>query len=196
MCRMALPHPVSPVARYRSEVRALKVLVAVGSHLGSTTAIGERIGAILRDAGLDVSVQAAENAGPAADYEAFVIGGGTYAGRWHPDAVAFVRRHVDVLTGRPVWLFSSGPLGDAGASAPPHDPVEMAELARIVRARDHPVFAGAHDRSHVDQSDLSRIEKFVANRFISSGDWRDWEAIETWARGIAHELAPASINSL
>ena len=174
----------------------MNVLVAHGSHLGSTAAIAERVGEILRDAGLTVSVQAAAGAGPVESYEAFIVGCGTYAGRWHPDAAAFVRRHADQLAARPTWLFSSGPLGATGGSAEPHDPVEMAELVPLVHARSHAIFAGAHDRTAVESSELNRIEKFVAKRFIPDGDWRDWNAIEAWARTIAHELAPASINSL
>jgi menaquinone-dependent protoporphyrinogen oxidase len=174
----------------------VNVLVAYGSHLGSTAAIAERVGAILRDAGLTVSVQPAGGAGPVEDYGACIVAGGTYAGHWHPDAVAFVRRHAERLATCPTWFFSSGPLGATGGAADPHDPVEMAELASLVHARSHAIFAGAHDRSAVESSELGRIEKFVAKRFIPDGDWRDWNAIEAWARAIAHELAPASINAL
>ncbi len=48
-------------------------------------------------------------------YDAVVVGGGLYAGRWHKDARRFVRRHGRVLAGRPLWFFSSGPL-DASAA--------------------------------------------------------------------------------
>jgi menaquinone-dependent protoporphyrinogen oxidase len=174
----------------------LNVLVAYGSHLGSTAAIAERIGTVLRDGGLTVSVQPAANANPVEAYDAVIVGGGTYAGRWHPDSVAFVRRHAELLATRPIWLFSSGPLGATGGAAEPHDPVEMAELASLVKARSHTIFAGAHDRTSVEGSELNRIEKFVAKRFIPDGDWRDWNAIEAWARTIAHELALSASNAL
>jgi menaquinone-dependent protoporphyrinogen oxidase len=173
----------------------VKVLVAVGSRLGSTAAIAERIGGVLRDSGVEVSVQPAAVAGPVDDYDAFVIGGGTYGGRWHADAVAFIRRHAELLVERPVWLFSSGPLG-ATSAAKAREPVEIAELAPLVKARGHAVFAGAHDRKLVDGSDLSRLEKFIAKRFITEGDWRDWSSIEAWARAIAREVRPIAITAL
>ena len=176
----------------------MKVLVTYGSHLGSTAAMAERIGTILGEAGLDVSVLPAATAGAedgAATFDAFVIGGGTYAGRWHPDAVAFIRRHADQLASKPVWLFSSGPLGSTPA-AEAREPVEIGELAPLVRARGHAVFAGSHDRGAVDGSELGRLERFVAKRFIPEGDWRDWPSIEAWARSIAVELKSTTIGAL
>lgn len=173
----------------------MKTLIAVGSHLGSTTAIAERMAVVLREAGLETSVQAAASAGPIDGYEAFIVAGGTYAGHWHPDAVAFVRRHLASLAEHPVWLVSSGPIGSSGGTAP-KDPVEIADLAALVNARGHAIFAGAHDRETVEGSELGRIEKFIAKRFIPEGDWRDWPSIEAWARAIAMELRPTPIGAL
>jgi len=169
----------------------VNVLVVHGSHLGSTAEIAERIGGVLEETGLDVVVQPAAMPTDAAAFDAFVIGGGTYGGRWHPDAVAFLRQHAEILASRPVWLFSSGPLGAPTSTVSAREPLEMAELAPLVNARGHVVFSGAHDRSLVEGSDLGRLEKFIARRFVPEGDWRDWLAIEAWARAIALSLQPA-----
>ncbi len=173
----------------------MKILVAYGSHLGSTAAIAERIGSDLTSAGLDVIVQPAVDSTAVEAYDAFVIGGGTYGGRWHPDAVAFIRHNAEVLVSKPVWLFSSGPLGSVDADQA-REPVEMAELAPLVGARGHIIFAGAHDRSTVEGSELGRLERFIAKRFIPEGDWRDWPTIDGWARSISAELQPTMIGAL
>ena len=176
----------------------MKVLVTYGSHLGSTATMAERIATVLGEAGLDVRVLPAATAGVedgAATFDAFVIGGGTYGGRWHPDAVAFIRQHAEVLVSKPVWLFSSGPVGSTPA-AEAHEPAEITELAPLVGARDHAVFAGAFDRGTVDGSELGRLERFVARRFMPEGDWREWPKIDGWARGIALELQPSAIGAL
>ena len=167
----------------------MNVLIAFGSHLGSTAEIAARIAEVLRGFGSKVSVQPAASAGPVVAYDAVIVGGGTYAGRWHPDAAAFIRTNAVELAARPTWLFSSGPLGTAGAVAP-RDPVDLKSLASLVGARGHTIFAGSHDRATVAGSDLSRLERFVAARFVPEGDWRDWPAIEAWARTIADELRP------
>jgi menaquinone-dependent protoporphyrinogen oxidase len=175
----------------------VNILVAYGSHLGSTAAIAEDIGDTLRRrTGGQVTVLPAPTVGPIDAYDAVLVGGGIYAGRWHPDAVAFVRRHAAALTTRKVWFFSSGPLGESPATAKPVAPVEMKELAELVGPRDHAIFAGSHDRSEVEGSELSRIEKFIAKRFVPQGDWRDWTAIEVWTNEIARELQPTSIGAL
>jgi menaquinone-dependent protoporphyrinogen oxidase len=173
----------------------VKVLVTYGSHLGSTGVIAERIGAVLAESGFGVTVLPASSAGVEDEilgFDAFVVGGGTYAGRWHPDAVALVRRHADFLASKPIWLFSSGPLGSQPV-ADAREPAEMPELVSLVKPRAHVVFAGAHERDTVDGSELGRMERFIAKRFIPEGDWRDWPAIEAWAGSIARELQPAPI---
>jgi hypothetical protein len=40
-----------------------------------------------------------------------VIGAAAYMFHWLKDATRFVKRHHRLLAERPVWLFSSGPLG-------------------------------------------------------------------------------------
>src|SRR5690348_4300082 len=153
----------------------MNVLVVYGSHLGSTAVIAEHVAAAIRhETGSDVLVQPAEFLAQVDQHDAVIVGGGVYANRWHPAAEAFVRRHAGALRRGPVWFFSSGPVGDGatdGAAAPP---AAMDELVSLAEARGHVSFAGSHDRSEVDDSDLSRLEKFVARRFVPEGDWRDW----------------------
>lgn len=174
----------------------MHVLVTFGSHLGSTEEIAGRIAGVIQAAGAEVTLRTAASPDPIDRFDAFVVGGGTYAGKWHADAVAFVRNHAAALAQKPVWLFSSGPLGATGGTAEPHPPTEMADLVGLVHARGHEIFAGAYARDHVDESELGRLEKFVAKRFIPEGDWRDWPTIEAWAHQIARDLVPGRIGAL
>lgn len=91
------------------------VLVTYGTTNGSTAEIAEAVADVLRKAGLTVEALPARSVTSVARYDAVVVGGGLYAGRWHKDARRFVRRHRALLAERPVWFFSSGPL-DASAS--------------------------------------------------------------------------------
>lgn len=171
----------------------MNILIAYGSHLGATAGIAEEIADTLRrESAASVTVEPASLGGSIDAYEAVIVGGGTYGGKWHPDSVTFVRRHALALAKRSVWFFSDGPLGrTAAAEATP--PIEMRELTGLVHAREHVIFAGAHDRSEVDDSELTRFEKFIAKRFVPEGDWRDWAAIEAWACRIARELQPTPV---
>ncbi len=170
----------------------MKVLVAYASRLGSTVGIAERIASRLRSHGLDASAEEVAAVGAPVGYDAFVVGSGVYAGHWLKEATAFVDRNSGILATGPVWLFSSGPVGERAAHAAPIEASEVRELKDVVRARDHRVFAGALDRRAIDDADFGFAERFVAKRFVPEGDFRDWPQIDGWADEIAAELMPAS----
>ena len=166
----------------------MRVAVIYGSRLGATRGVAERIATRLGSSGLDVQLEPAERVGdlPAAD--AYVIGSGVYGQHWMKQASALMKRSKTVLSARPVWLFSVGPVGQWATSSSPIEPKEIAGFRRAIRPVHHRVFAGALDRGTLDGSDLSAVERFVSRRFMPEGDWRDWAAIDAWADGIASRL--------
>jgi menaquinone-dependent protoporphyrinogen oxidase len=83
---------------------------------------------------------------------------------------------------RPVWLFSSGPVGDP--PKPEEDPVDVAELLTVTGAREHRVFAGKLVRRQLSFPDRA----IVAALRVPEGDFRDWTEITRWAAGIADAL--------
>ncbi len=89
----------------------MPVLVAYASKHGATAGIAERIAERLRAAGLEAEARPVKAVRDVAAYDAFVIGAAAYMFHWMKEATAFVRRHRTLLATRPVWLFSSGPLG-------------------------------------------------------------------------------------
>ena|SRR5439155_8225849 len=88
----------------------MNVLVAYATTGGSTAEIARWIAEELRDAGLTVDVRPAADVDNLAGYRAIVLGGAMYAAGWHHDARRFAHRFAAQTAGRPVWLFSSGPL--------------------------------------------------------------------------------------
>ena len=178
----------------------MSILVAYASRHGATQGIAERIGARLRAAGLDVEIRPAASAKGLASYDAFVIGSASYMFHWLNEATQLVRRNRTALAARPVWLFSSGPLGTEPLDAQGRDqkvaavPKEMAELRETVGARDHRVFFGAYDPT---RKPIGLAERFVsimpaARDALPAGDFRDWPEIEAWADEIAGELQHAA----
>jgi len=161
------------------------VLVAVASKHGSTREIGEEIGRVLRDHGLDVVVADAREVRALHAYRAVILGSALYAAHWQRDANRFVIRHLAALQARPVWLFSSGPLdrsADAGVlPAPP----AVARTTDPIGARAHRVFGGClrPDTPGIDP-------RVLATHPV--GDFRDWDAIRAWAARIAEELPAAA----
>ncbi|MFJ1608612.1 flavodoxin domain-containing protein [Streptomyces sp. NPDC088253] len=162
-----------------------KVLVAYGTTNGSTARIAETVAEVLRKAGVSAEAVPARSVGNVESYDAVIVGGGLYAGRWHKDARRFVRRHGRALAGRPLWFFSSGPL-DATASerdVPPVPGVQRA-MARL-DARGHITFGGCLEEGATG---------FIARRIVSSGkggDFRDFGQITGWATRIGDECTTA-----
>lgn len=170
-----------------------KVLVAYGTKYGATKEIAEKIGEVLRQAGLAADVVSADRASDVSAYQAVVLGSAVYIGQWRKEAAKFLKANESVLAGKPVWLFSSGPTGEG-------DPVELMQgwrfpgklqpIADRIDARDIAAFHGA-----LDADKMNFIEKWMIKNVGSPvGDYRDWEAITAWATAIAEELQePAAV---
>lgn len=173
----------------------MRVLVVHASRMGSTAEIAERIAGQLRASGLGaVAVPARDDPDPA-EWDGFVIGSAVYAGHWHSDAVDFVDRHREQLAQHPVWLFSSGPVGESAVKHASPDPAEVGRLRKLLQPRDHRVFAGAFDRRNVERAGLGPASSFIAARLIPEGDFRDWGEIEAWATRIARDLRERIVSS-
>ena len=89
-----------------------KVLVAFASKYGSTAEMAERIGKVLREAGLQTDVLHANRVKKSTDYQAVVLGCAVYIGMWRKEAASFLKANEMDLAQKPVWLFSSGPTGE------------------------------------------------------------------------------------
>ncbi len=174
----------------------MHVLVAYASRHGATQGIAERIADTLRVAGVDAEARPAASMKSLAGYDAFVIGSAAYMFHWMKEASGLVRRNRSALAEKPVWLFSSGPLGTEPLNEKGQDqkvaavPKEIAELSDAVHARDHHVFFGAYDKDRKPVGFAERAMSLMpaARDALPSGDFRDWPEIEGWATGIAREL--------
>ena len=93
------------------------VLVAYASKRGSSAEIAEAIAESLRQSGLSVDCVEAGEVSSVASYDAVVLGSAVYIKRWRGDAKRFLRKHDKELSQRPLWEFSSGPVGDPASEA-------------------------------------------------------------------------------
>jgi menaquinone-dependent protoporphyrinogen oxidase len=180
----------------------MNILVAYSTKYGATKGLAEHIAGQLRAAGHLATVQPVNAAGELAGYDAYLIGSAVYIGHWQKEATAFVRHNRVTLARKPVWLFSSGPLGTDAVNAEGNDvraaagPKELAELMGAVNAREHRVFFGVLDPDKLGFRDRT-IRALPAGRaLLPEGDFRDWPEIDAWAGHIAQALAnvPASVG--
>ena len=176
----------------------MRVLVAYASRTGFTKGIAEFIGEKLREHGTEVNVQGVDSVKDLAGYDTFVIGSALYTQHWLKEAKSFISNNRALLSTRPVWLFSSGPVGTKTTDAQGRDlrdvsgPKEIDELREAVEPRDHRVFFGGLDGSRLTGAmgfayRMTRRSQ-AARESMPEGDFRDWKEIESWANGIAEAL--------
>jgi menaquinone-dependent protoporphyrinogen oxidase len=162
----------------------MRVLVTWGSKRGGTEGIARIVGDTLRAQGMDVDLIAARDAIRVCGFDAVIVGGALYAGRWHRAARRFVARRQRDLRAVPVWFFSSGPLDDSSDrhAIPPTPQVQM--LMERVGAIGHVTFGGRLS---------SDARGFPASAMAKkhAGDWRNEVRIRSWATEVARNLPGA-----
>lgn len=170
----------------------MKVLVTAASRHGSTAEIAEAIAGVLEARGFEVTVATPENVAALSEFEAVVLGSAVYTGHWLGPAAGLARRIGAELAGRPVWLFSSGPVGDPSKKFAQQMDVDPADLQAVLEAsgaREHKRFPGKLDRH-----DLPGLQRVGLSLFRDlEGDFRDWREIGDWAASIADRLAEARV---
>ncbi len=171
----------------------MSVLVTAASMSGSMQETCDAIGRILVANGVDANVRRLEDVSALEGYAGAVIGSVEEAGRWLPPARRFLEHNAYQLRLRPVWLFSGSPRVDASTSSEVindamEEPADVAELASLVRARDHVVFAGRLARQLPGVGDRTVIRVVHG----PGGDYREWSSIDDWARRIAREVLKAA----
>jgi menaquinone-dependent protoporphyrinogen oxidase len=163
----------------------VRVLVTAASRHDSTREIAEAIAAGLRQGGLDAEARPLEQVSSFDGFDAAVVGSAIYMGRWLKAAREFVSEHEAELSSRPVWLFSSGPLGPPDQLIPAGESNDTERLVDLVRARGHRVFAGRLQRASLGFAERAAVKAVGA----PEGDSRDWDAIDAFAGEIASELS-------
>lgn len=158
-----------------------RVLVAVASRHGSTEGVAESVAEGIRGAlpAARVDVRRAAEVTDVAGYDAVVLGSGIYFGHWLEEARELLLRCAIPLWDLPVWIFSSGPIGDP--PRPPEALLDIDEVQRLTRAVGHRVFPGRLDPTLLDFGERAIVTAFAA----PIGDFRDPAAAREWGAEIA-----------
>ncbi|HEY7225374.1 MAG TPA: flavodoxin domain-containing protein [Micromonosporaceae bacterium] len=166
-----------------------RVLVAYGTRNGGTAGIANIIATELAESGVVAEVRPANWVNDVQQYDAVVLGGAVYAGRWHHDARVFARRYAKALQDRPVWVFSSGPLDNSADEKQIPPVAQAAQAVQTLHAREHVTFGGRLDEY---------AQGFIAHAMVRGGhggDFRNDDRIRQWSRAIATELSSSAMHA-
>ena len=169
-----------------------KVLVAYASYCGTTGGVAEAIGQVLCQKGATVDVRLVKNISDLTPYQAVVIGSATRSASWWPEAIEFVERNKEELSRKPVAYFltclalykdteasrrvARGYMDPALKAAPEVQPVDIG------------LFAGVLDYSKLNLVYRMVMKSKMKKRGVPEGDFRDWNAIRSWAKGLCSPL--------
>ena len=172
--------------------KGYKVLVAYASKCGTTGEVAEAIGEVLCQGGAMVETKRAANVKDLNGYKAVIIGSAIQSSQWMPEAKEFVESNQQILSKLPVAFFltcltlsiqtekarskAMTFLDPLFAAVPQVKPVSVGR------------FAGVLDYSKLSFIYRTVMKRKMKKRGIQEGDYRDWNAIRSWATDIRSEL--------
>lgn len=159
-----------------------KVLITYASKYGSTGGVADAIGKELCGKGMAADVVLIKNVRNVSSYQAVVIGSPIYMGKWMSEAIDFVKNNKDSLRQAPVAYFLVCMTLSQPTEKKQAEVLSYMDLVLKAVPEIKPVgigtFAGA-----LDYSNLSWLnKKILKSKGTPEGDFRDWNAIRTWAR--------------
>ena len=162
-----------------------KVLIAYASQCGSTGEVAEAIGDVLCQCGAAAETKWVKSVKALNSYSAVIIGSAIHKSQWMPEATDFVTTNQNALSKLPVAYFLtcltlSVHTDEARRRAmtfldPLHTEAPQVKPVSVGR------FAGVLDYTKLSFIYRTVMKRKMKKRGIQEGDYRDWNAIRSWA---------------
>ena len=170
----------------------MKILVAYATKHGSTAEVAEFIGKVFREHEIDTTVTKVELVQSVKDYDAFVLGSPVYASLWLTEMSQFLERFESELSKKPVyyWMNCIRVLEPDGREHAQAEYVYQPTMKKI-GVRDIAVFSGKLNLHEIDWNERWTLSvSYEGNALPGSrnDDYRDWNAIQEWAKQVRTQL--------
>jgi menaquinone-dependent protoporphyrinogen oxidase len=159
-----------------------KILVTYASKCGSTGEVAQAIGQTLAKTGAAVDVKPIGKVNDLSGYQGVVLGSAVRAGRWLSEAVTFAKTNQQALSRVPTAYFSVCMTVSQDSEERRRKADGYLEPVRqIVKPVAEASFAGT-----MDYNKLALVDRLIVTQMVKipEGDFRNWQAIQTWAQAL------------
>ena len=164
------------------------ILVAYASGFGATAGVAEAIGEVLIQAGANVDVKHIKNVEQLKNYDVVFVGSAIQYDRWMPDARQFVTANQEYLKQIPVAFFFTCLALSVNNEGTRQQANKYSEKLKALSPMVSPVsvgqFAGAVNFSKMPFILRQLFKLFSFFTGAKEGDYRDWDAIRSWAQDV------------
>ena len=178
----------------------MRALVVYGTRYGTAAEIAEEIARIIKEEGLEVDLLDARGIDncDVSPYDLVVVGSGIKIGKWTSKSIKFLKENRSSLANRKVALFvTCGAANEESSRAEGQEKYldEVAAKNLINEPLSTGLFGSVYDPEANHGLMFKMVNRSVRKNLQKQGidpskrlDYRDWDEIRTWARGLVDEL--------
>lgn len=184
---MNKPENILPKFEFGEKKMENRILVTYASQAGATAGVAEAIGKSLSAGGAQVDVLPMKDVSDLSPYSSVVAGSAIHGQKWLPEAMKFLREHRTELARKPFASFMVCITLSMANANQYRDGLKdwMIPVREIVRPVSEGYFAGVLDFSRLPFSfNVLAMRMVVLFGLWKEGDYRDWNAIRSWAESL------------
>lgn len=178
----------------------MKALVVYGTRWGTAAEIAEEIARVIKEEGIDVDLVDARGVKDCdvSPYDLVVVGSGIKMGKWTKKSLNFLKDNKSALKNKKVALFvSCGAANEEKSVDEGWEKYLKAVAAEYLENK--PIDLGLYGSVYDPDANHGLLYK-ITSRFIKKEleekgldpnkrhDYRDWDKIRAWARGLANMI--------
>lgn len=178
----------------------MKALVVYGTRYGTAAEIAEEIARFIKEEGIEVDLVDVRGIKDCdvSPYDLVIAGSGIKMGKWTKKSIKFLEKNKKALANRKVALFVSCGAANEEKSRPDGQKKYLDEVA-AKNLINKPVATGLFGSVYDPEARHGLMYNFTI-RFVKKDleekgidtskryDYRDWDGIRAWARGLANML--------